>query len=174
MYRYRLTCTAFALLAALTWSTIATATTFLFTATLDGLQETPPNASPGSGVGGATLDDTSGLFTVTAGTSYTGLLAPSTAAHLHQAAPGVPGPVILPLTHSLATSGMLSGSGILTAAQIAAVIAGDSYFNIHTSVFPGGEIRGQLVPVVVPEPSSLVLVSLAGLGFLAAARRRRW
>ena len=54
------------------------------------------------------------------------------------------------------------------AALGAGLAAGRSYLNIHTSAFPGGEIRGFLIP----EPASLALF---GLGFagLAAARRRQ-
>jgi hypothetical protein len=45
-----------------------------------------------------------------------------------------------------------------------------AYFNVHTSTFPGGEIRGFLT--LVPEPSTIGLASTTLLG-LAAARRRR-
>lgn len=40
--------------------------------------------------------------------------------------------------------------------------------NIHTTAFPGGEIRGFLV---VPEPSTVALVALA-VGAMGALRRR--
>lgn len=56
------------------------------------------------------------------------------------------------------------------AALIAGLDAGRGYFNVHSSAFPGGEIRGFLVRV--PEPGSLVLIGL-GLVIVAIATRRR-
>lgn len=65
------------------------------------------------------------------------------------------------------------GGGTVAGAEealIAGLDGGLAYFNIHTSAFPGGEIRG--FPARVPEPH---LLALLGLGFagLAAARSRR-
>ena len=48
--------------------------------------------------------------------------------------------------------------------------AGKAYWNIHSTGFSGGEIRGFLV--AVPEPSTLTQM-LTGLGLLAARRRAR-
>jgi len=59
------------------------------------------------------------------------------------------------------------------AALIAGIQNGETYFNIHTTTFPGGEERdflGLLVPV--PEPASLVLLGSALLGFSLTRRRK--
>jgi CHRD domain-containing protein/PEP-CTERM motif-containing protein len=58
------------------------------------------------------------------------------------------------------------------AALIAGIENGQTYFNIHTQNFPGGEIRGQLF-LAVPEPASLVVLGSAVFGFFLLGRRRK-
>jgi hypothetical protein len=53
---------------------------------------------------------------------------------------------------------------------LAGLDAGKAYFNLHTSAFPGGELRGNLTPV--PEPSTYAML-LAGLGLVGWAARAR-
>jgi hypothetical protein len=56
-------------------------------------------------------------------------------------------------------------------AQLALTLSqGRAYLNIHTSAFPGGEIRGFLH--LVPEPASLGLGVLSVVGLAAVARRK--
>ena len=57
------------------------------------------------------------------------------------------------------------------AALIAGLNSGLAYANIHNSVFPGGEIRGQLA--AVPEPATWGMTGLALAGVLLAGLRRR-
>jgi len=138
-------------------------------ASIDGLQEVPPNASPATGYGTMNYDTVSKLLSWSI--DYVGLLTPASAAHFHKAPPGVGGPVVVPIPGVSGTSGTAIGSATLTAAQATDLLAHLWYVNIHTPTFPGGEIRGQ----VVPEPSTLALVSLgaASLSFVAWRRRRK-
>jgi hypothetical protein len=49
---------------------------------------------------------------------------------------------------------------------------GGLYIDIHTQKYPGGEIRGEIVPIGVPEPSTWLLLG-PGLAWLAYSRRKR-
>jgi hypothetical protein len=145
-----------------------------FEAIIDGLQETPPVATPGTGFGTLTLDDTTGMYTITG--TFANLIGTTNNAHIHGPAPiGTPAGVVHGLTFDFGvTSGNFSnGAGLttFTPAQMADLIAGLYYVNIHTTHRPGGEIRGQLLQV--PEPSSMVLLGFAGIGLLTVAWRRR-
>jgi hypothetical protein len=120
-----------------------------FSATLSGAAEVPANASPGSGTAVVVLNNlqTSMSYTV----NYTGLVAGVTASHIHKAAIGVNGSVIFPFTPPLGTtSGSFSGVIAVTPANVADLLAGLYYVNIHTGTYPGGELRGQLAGDATP------------------------
>jgi hypothetical protein len=120
----------------------AWARVFGVSATLSGTNEAPPNGSTATGTVTGTYDDVSLLLNLTI--TFNGLAANASAAHIHKAAVGVNGPVIIPLSIPATTSGTFSYSGILTALQAADLMAGLHYVNIHNANFPGGEIREQL------------------------------
>ncbi len=109
-----------------------------------GWQETPPNASTAPGYGNAALYEPSNeaVFTL----SYSGLGSVNTLTHVHGPAPrGMPAAPIIDLPSSGATSGSLRvGPMVLTPTQVTQLKSGLWYYNIHTTNFPGGEIRGQL------------------------------
>jgi len=169
----RLLCCAAAMLGILAAaSPMASATTILFTISMNGSQETPPNASGAAGGGIASFDTATNMINLSV--FFAGLAAPATASHIHDGAPGVPGAVIVsfvPFTPAATFGSIVGGPLAFPVADIPDLMAGNTYFNIHDAVFPGGEIRGQLIPAVVPEPSTLVLLGLGTLG-LAVARRR--
>jgi CHRD domain len=164
----------------------------VFTTVLGGANEVPPTGSGGSGTVSVTL--LGNLLTVNE--TYTGLSGSPTGAHIHCCGPiGVTEPVAIPFngfptttsgsflnqTFDLTlaatyTAGFLTSSGGTAALAEAAVIAGlnsgQTYANIHTANFPGGEIRGQLAAAAAaPEPTTLVLGG-ASLLMLALLRRR--
>lgn len=57
------------------------------------------------------------------------------------------------------------------AALIAGLDAGRGYFNVHSTAFPGGEIRGFLARV--PEPGTLFLLGISLVILVIVTRRRR-
>jgi hypothetical protein len=144
-----------------------------FTISATGVQEGGSDTSTAAGGGIATFDTSTDMLSVSV--FFVGLSAPATASHIHVGAAGVPGPVILslvPYTPAATFGTVVSGPLAFPVANIADLLAGNTYWNIHDSVYPGGEIRGQLVPVMVPEPTSLALLGL-GAGALVVLRRRK-
>jgi len=174
MYRIALRFGLFAvLLAAIALP--SSATVWVLTATLTGSQEVPPVSTTAYGQAIMSYDDVSKLFNLAVyevGIPQSDIVA----AHIHVGAPGVNGPVI----YNLGGGASWSGSGVIfarfitgglfPAAYEADLLAGNTYINIHTPAHPGGEIRGQLIPV--PEPATIAGLGV-GVGLLALRRRRR-
>jgi hypothetical protein len=178
-------------------SALASATITVYHADLTGPAEAPPNASPGTGTANVTIDDVADTMRVQV--SFAGLVGQTTASHIH-CCTGTPGigtanvATTLPTfpnfplgvtsgtfdqTFDMTLAGsynpaFVSGNGGTEAsafqALIAGINAGQAYLNIHSSVNPGGEIRGFLA--AVPEPETYAFLAL-GLGLLGVVARRR-
>ena len=117
-----------------------------FVATLDGVQEAPPTPTEGTGQGTFTLnaEQTELSYDITA-SGLTGLV---TAAHFHRAPRGTAGDIVFPITDRVTENeGQVTIMGVwpeLTAANVADLLAGNLYVNLHTQQNPAGEIRGQV------------------------------
>jgi hypothetical protein len=122
-------------------SMVASNTTAL-SAKLSGANEIPKNASTGSGMLDASLDKQTNVLTWTV--TYAGLTGPVKAGHYHgPASAGANAGVALGFSGSVESP--IKGSATLTAAQVADVMAGKWYVNLHTAANPGGEVRGQVM-----------------------------
>ncbi|MDB5907160.1 MAG: hypothetical protein JWP34_1274 [Massilia sp.] len=170
-----------------------------YAANLNGISEAPPNASPGTGFATVTIDDI--LNTMRVQVTFSGLLGPTTASHIH-CCTGVPGAGAAGVATTVPNFdgfplGVMSGTYDKTldlllpssyngsfvtanggtaasaeAALLAGMAAGRSYLNVHSTFAPGGEIRGFLTPV--SEPTGFALLALGGVMLLLARRHRSY
>ena len=112
-----------------------------FTAALSGGAEVPAISSAASGKLDATLNRSTNVLTWKV--TYSGLSGPATAAHFHgPALAGANAGVAVPFPSAASPA---QGEATLTPAQVADLMAGKWYANIHTAANPGGEIRGQVM-----------------------------
>ena len=116
----------------------------IFVATLTGGQEVPPTNSPATGTGTVLLsaDET----TATVSLNFSGLSANQTAAHIHgPAAPGETAAVLFDIGSQGRTSGSFTNlTFTLTPQQVQQLKSGLLYFNVHSTAFTSGEIRGEI------------------------------
>jgi hypothetical protein len=181
--------------AAVLLASAAQAAVQLYDVTLNG--PTEGTSSLGTGTGTVQYDPATHLLTVSA--TFAGLTGTTTASHIHAATAspltGTAGVATQLPTFSAFPLGVTSGSFTQTldltlassfnpnyitanggnvasaeAALFAAMNSGQSYLNIHTNVFPGGEIRGFLI--AVPELGTWAMM-LMGFGAIGLTIRRR-
>jgi hypothetical protein len=108
---------------------------------LTGAQEVPPVSTAGSGNGSITV----GADQSVSG-SVTTMGVEGTMAHIHLAAPGANGPVIVPMAKTADGVWSVPAGAKLTDAQFQSFKDGNLYVNVHSAANRGGEIRGQLKP----------------------------
>ena len=134
---------------------------FSFGAKLRGLEETPAVITNATGTFRATPTSTGFNYTLT----YSGLGSNAVAAHIHLGQRATTGGVAIPLCSGGNKPACPAGGGTVTgtivasdvvaitaqglaagdlASVVRAIRAGFAYVNVHTTVFPSGEIRGQI------------------------------
>lgn len=121
--------------------------------TLGSIYEPGNIQSPAFGFGSFTLIGTQLNFVIT----YQGFTNAPFAGHIHARAPfGQNAGVSIDLAPfnggAWGTNGVISGSVGLNPNQLAAVVDGHSYVNLHTTANQGGEIRGQILPHITAVP----------------------
>lgn len=112
-----------------------------FSVSLSSGQSVPALSTTGTGTGWAVLDTsaTDLSYDITVAT----LSSPLVAVHFHDGAEGVNGPVVHPLSYTqTGVSGIWTG---VADTLIPSLLNAGIYSNFHTSYYPAGEIRGQLV-----------------------------
>jgi hypothetical protein len=118
--------------------------TYTVSGNATGAQENPPFTTAASGTFTGTYD--ANTNTLQYNITWTGLSGTANAMHLHgPAAVGVNAGIMvhLTITNNAATG---TGSGTVTIVDSVEnhLLNGNVYYNIHTTLRPGGEIRGQL------------------------------
>lgn len=168
----------------------------IYTAVLSGPNEEPPNDSPGSGMATVTIDLDQKTMRVQE--NFDGLVANVIASHIHcctvEPGAGIAGVATTTPTFTNFPSGATSGiydhvfdmtnassynGAFITAnggtvdgafnALVDGLNSAHAYANIHSTMFPGGEIRGFLAPI--PEPETYAML-LAGLALVSMVARR--
>ena len=174
----------------------AFADSIIYTADLTGANESPATASPATGFAEVTIDTVAQTMLVDV--TFSGLVANDTAAHIHCCvAPGGNAGVatVVPFFTGFpigVTSGtydhlfdltdpgtynpafITANGGTVAGAEgtlLAGLASDEAYLNIHSTTYPGGEIRGFLVATPEPGTESLLLLGTIALA-MALVRRQ--
>lgn len=129
-------------------------------AKLSGSEQVPPVQTKGSGQFQGTI---TGEKSISYQLKYSGLSSRVTAAHIHTGMRKTNGPIVVffcggggrpscpasggTVTGTISAASVVAGGNIKRgdlAEVIRAITSGNAYVNVHTTKYPGGEIRGQI------------------------------
>jgi hypothetical protein len=114
-----------------------------YSAQLSGSAVVPPNQSAGTGTFAATFDTETMVLSFTL--RFQALSGPATATHIHGPADkGASAGIVVPFGANNPVS-PVTGNATLTSEQARSLHDNLLYVDVHTSIHPGGEIRGQIV-----------------------------
>jgi LPXTG-motif cell wall-anchored protein len=163
--------------------------TTMLSGTFSGGTEVPgPGDTDGAGTAMVTIDTTKNeaCYDLT----VTNITLPAAASHIHKAAAGASGPVVIPFDPAPGADGKAAACVSGDAAVLADIVANPAnyYVNVHTSDFPQGAVRAQLaaqggtaapaqLPTTGGENDAALALAIAALVLLAGgalfARRAR-
>lgn len=107
---------------------------------------TPPHFGDADGTGTARLTINHGQRELCWDLTVSDVTLPATAAHIHKAAPGVRGPIVVGLSAPDASGRRTGCAADVDRAILRDILthSGDYYVNVHTTDYPAGAVRGQL------------------------------
>ena len=149
----------------------ANATVYILSGDMDVFQAltNPLNDGNGTGTIAGDYDDVTNILNYSI--TWMDLTSTVTNMHFHVAPVGTSGGVDLGIP-SPWLSPQVGSDIILTASQETNLLSGNWYVNVHTSDFPGGEIRGQVIVNPVPIPAAVWLFGSGLIGLIGLARRK--
>src|SRR5882762_4990738 len=136
----------------------------VYSTNLTGPKQVPPNTSPGTGTGNVTLQPDGKSIQINL--TFSNLLGTQTNAHIHgPAAPGDTNAIIVVIPNG---SPVNNYSATLNPQQIQWLQTNLLYLDVHSTVYPDGEIRGQLLPMgnaaPTPIPTAILPTQTPSLG----------
>lgn len=137
------------------------------------VNEVPANPSTATGRAIVFYDTDTRRYTATV--SVSGLSAALTGSHIHEALAGANGPVVTDFGAAAAYANSGPGgfySGTFTGTytgDVGKLLGAGAYVNVHSTTYPGGEIRGQLV---LETTSNERLINYSARGFVNSGNGR--
>lgn len=117
----------------------------VYVATMNGANESPAVTTTATGTGTFTVTGNTIAYSITISTWPSDRTVSAHHIHFAPVPPATTGGVLLGWPAGSITTTGGSGTIAVSDAQLVSIRAGGTYFNVHSSINGGGEIRGNLV-----------------------------